>query len=104
MPLDGHWQRVNTPVRALTGRERRIVAAALAVVLAATIALVVAAVSSSTPPPGRGCIAAFVGGATGGVLVSGCGAQARRICAERRHQSDPGSQGIEASCRRAGIG
>lgn len=103
MPLEGHWQRVNTPVRRLTRRERRIVSVAAAVALAATIALVVFALGSSTPAPRPGCIDAIVPGATGGVPVDACGARARRICVAHRSQSDPGSLSIERSCRRAGI-
>lgn len=103
MPLEGHWHRVNTPVRRLTLRERRIVRAALVVVVAATIAIVVASVSSSTAPLRAGCIDAFVPGATGGVEVTACGARARRICRSYATGSDPGSRAIERSCRRAGI-
>ena len=38
MPLEGHWQRVNTPLRETTGRERKIVAVALGLLLVAAIA------------------------------------------------------------------
>jgi len=103
MPLEGHWQRVNTPVRKLTRRELRLVRAALVAVLAATIAIVIVAVSSSTPAPRPGCISAIIPGAMGGVPVDACGARARAICASHADQSDPGSLSIERDCRRAGI-
>jgi hypothetical protein len=103
MPLEGHWQRVNTPVRKLTRRERRLVRAALVLVIIATVAIVVVAASSSTPAPRPGCISAIVPGATGGVPVDACGARARAICRAHAGQSDPGSLSIERSCRRAGI-
>jgi hypothetical protein len=106
MPLEGHWQRVNTPVRKLTRRELRLVRAALVAVVAATIAIVVVAVvavSSSTPAPRPGCISAIIPGAMGGVPVDARGARARAICASHAGQSDPGSLSIERDCRRAGI-
>jgi hypothetical protein len=104
MPLEGHWQRVNTPLRTLTRRERRLVAAAVAVITAATIAVVLLAASASTAPPRPGCIDAIVPGAMGGQPIDACGARARSICRERRAQTDPGSLAVEADCRRAKIG
>ena len=103
MPLEGHWHRLNTPVRRLTLRERRIVRAALVVVVAATIAIVALSLSSSTAPPRAGCIDTFVPGATGGVEVAACGARARHICHSHATAPDPGSRAIERSCRRADI-
>jgi len=103
MPLEGHWQRVNTPLRTLTRRERRLVSAAVALIAAATVALVLLAASASTAPPRPGCIDAIVPGAMGGQPIDACGAAARRLCSERRGQSDPGSLVVEAACRRAKI-
>ena len=103
MPLEGHWNRVNTPVRQLTGRERRIVAGALAFVTALTLAIVLLVATSSTKPPPAGCIDTVVAGVMGGQPVRGCGEQARAICAHHLHGTDPGSHAILADCRRAGI-
>ena len=103
MPLEGHWQRVNTPLRALTRRERRLVSAAAVLIAAAAVALVLLAASASTAPPRPGCIEAIVPGAMGGVPIDACGARARSICHERLGASDPGSLAVEADCRRAKI-
>jgi hypothetical protein len=103
MPLEGHWQRVNTPLRTLTSRERRLVSAAAVLIVAATIALVLFAASAKTAPPRPGCINAIVPGAMGGQPVDACGARARRICRERLGLSDPGSLAVEVDCRRAKI-
>jgi uncharacterized membrane protein len=104
VPLEGHWQRVNTPLRTLTRRERRLVRIAAAVVAAIAVAIVVLAASAGTAPPAAGCISATVPGAMGGVTVDACGARARTICRERAAQTDPGSLAVERDCRRAGIG
>ncbi|HEX4035206.1 MAG TPA: hypothetical protein VHX66_12260 [Solirubrobacteraceae bacterium] len=103
MPLERHWNRVNTPLRQLTVRERRIVSVALAVLIAATLAIVLIAIDSSPKPTPAGCIDTIVPGVMGGQPVRGCGAQGRAICLAHRGHSDPGSQAIVADCRRAGL-
>ena len=103
MPLEGHWGRLNTPVRQLTRRERRIVAAAVAFVLAAAVAIVLVALSSSATPTPSGCIDTIVPGVMGGQPVRACGPRARAICREHLRGTDPGSHAIEAGCRRAGL-
>jgi hypothetical protein len=104
MPLEGHWQRVNMPLRRLTGRERYVAIAALAITVVAVVALVLATVGDSRPAPAPGCIYAIVPGATGATPVDACGARAKRLCATHATLTDPGSQTIEESCRRARIG
>ena len=103
MPLEGHWQRVNTPLRTLTSRERRLVSAAAVLIAAATIVVVLFAASARTAPSRPGCIDAIVPGAMGGQPVDACGARARAICRQRLGLSDPGSLAVEADCRRAKI-
>ncbi|HEY2602654.1 MAG TPA: hypothetical protein VGI67_13940 [Thermoleophilaceae bacterium] len=103
MPLEGHWNRVNTPLRRLTRRERRIVVSALVVTAAFIVALVLATVGDSRPGPKPGCIYAIVPGVMGATPVDQCGAQAKRTCAERAALRDPGSRAITTSCRRAGL-
>jgi hypothetical protein len=103
MPLEGHWNRLNTPLRTLTARERRVVAAAIGLVLATALAIALVAAGSSSKPLRTGCIDAIVPGVMGGQPVQGCGAAARRICHAHLRLSDPGSRAIEASCARAGI-
>jgi hypothetical protein len=104
MPLEGHWQRVNTPLRRLTRRERNVAAAASASTLAVCAALVLATLGGSRPAPAPGCIYAIVPGVMGAAPVDACGARARRICASNASLTDPGARAIEASCRQAGIG
>jgi hypothetical protein len=103
MPLEGHWRRINTPLRRLTARERNVAIAALALILVAVVAIVVATLGNSRPGPAPGCIYAIVAGFTGAEPVDACGARARRICATRTQPGDPGAAAIRESCRKAGL-
>jgi hypothetical protein len=101
MPLEGHWKRVNTPLRGLTRRERRVAMAAAVISVVTVLALVLATVGDSRPGPKPGCIYAIVPGVMGATPVDACGAQAVKTCAEHASMSDPGSKAIRESCRRA---
>jgi hypothetical protein len=72
MPLEGHWQRQNTPVAALPRRDVRALIAGAIVV--AVIALVTAAgaVIGSSPPTTRGCKRVTVAMTTGGAQIERC--------------------------------
>lgn len=103
MPLEGHWRRVNTPLRRLTPRERNIAIAVVAVTIAGVLALILATVDDSRPAPAPGCISAVVAGFTGAEPLEACGARARQICETHAGRTDPRSTAILESCRRAGI-
>lgn len=104
MPLEGHWQRTNTPLRRLTARERNVVAAGLAVTILAILAIVLWSGSGdSHPAPAAGCFRAIVSGRTGGEVVKGCGAEAEEICAHTATFDGPRAETVLASCREAGI-
>ncbi|HZV72716.1 MAG TPA: hypothetical protein VFF79_03285 [Conexibacter sp.] len=103
MPLEGHWQRVNTPLRRVARRERVVAIVGAAIVAVVLLALVLATVGDSRPAPAAGCIYAIVPGVMGATPVDACGADATRICAAHATQLDPGSRAIQASCRRAGL-
>jgi type II secretory pathway component PulM len=103
MPMEGHWGRVNTPLRRLTRRERLV---AIGVGLATVIAIVVlvaATAGTSRPAPGAGCIRAMVAGVMGAQELNLCGVRARHACASHAALTDPVARAIQASCREAGI-
>jgi hypothetical protein len=109
MPLEGHYQKVNTPLRKLTGRELAVLIAVLAVTAIAVVALLFAPAHSerqlirASGQSGR-CIEVFVAGRVGSEPVVGCGAKARQICARAARYDAPRSRTIVEACRRAGIG
>ena len=103
MPLEGHYRRVNTPLRRLGTRERNVAIAAVAVTLVALVVVILATAGDSRPGPAPGCIRVVVAGRVGGEVVAGCGAEARAICARSATFDDPRAQKIVESCREAGI-
>ena len=103
MPLEGHWQRTNTPLRRLTTRERNVVIAGLATTFAVLAVLLLATAGDSQPPPAPGCIAISIAGRTGAELVHGCGREAREICARAATGDDPASHAIVSGCGERGI-
>jgi hypothetical protein len=80
MPLEGHWERVNTPVRKLSERERRLVWIVAALVAVAAIAAVVVAIATSGSSPNAGCVEVEVPGTMGGGVNRTCGEAAAKFC------------------------
>jgi hypothetical protein len=103
MPLEGHFERVNTPLRKLNGRERKALVAGTVVMIVAIAALLLATAGDSRPAPKPGCISVVVAGRVGGEPVNGCGAEAKAICARAANFDDPRAQKIGEVCREAGI-
>ena len=104
MPLEGHWQRTNTPLRRLTVRERKAVTAGLAVTIVAVFAIVVVAGAGDNQlAPAPGCIRALVAGRVGGEVIHACGGEARELCARTATFEGPRADTILAACRESGV-
>lgn len=104
MPLEDHYQRVNTPLRKLTTRERRAVIWGSLVTAIALLALVVATAGSSNhPAPARGCIRPTIAGRTGGEVQNACGAQAVALCNRAASTEGPWAEAVLSDCRARGI-
>lgn len=84
MPLEGHWQRVNTPLRETTGRERLLVRALLAVLGIAVVAAIIVAIATSGGSNGggtaEGCVRVDVPSTMGGSTIHACGSRAAEFC------------------------
>jgi hypothetical protein len=91
--------------RALTARERGFVMTGVAVALVLVV-VIVAAVSTSSPTSGHGCVYVTITSSTGALTLQGCGARARRICADV-HVPGAYSGGtlvqVIDECRKAGV-
>jgi hypothetical protein len=98
MPLEGHFQRVNTPLRRLTKRERNVVISGVFVTFVALAALILATSGASQPPPAPGCIRVAVAGRTGAELIQACGMEARELCARSVGRPEPQYRAIAAGC------
>ena len=96
MPVEGQWQRANTP---LSRRDKRLLVAlaALAVAGAITVGVVFATRSSSLPE--AGCISVDVPSTMGGARLRNCGRAAHRFC----HTQGPRDARIAAACRKQGF-
>jgi hypothetical protein len=102
-PLQGHWERVNTPLRETTGRERRIVAIAVALLAAAAIVGVIVAVGSSSPGTPAGCIRIEVPSTMGSSASNICGDKAiSSFCHGAPANSAPLDATALPKCRAAG--
>jgi hypothetical protein len=102
VPLEGHWQRVNTPLRETTGRERKIVAVAAGLLLVAAIAGVIVAIGSSNPSTPAGCIRVEVPSTMGASASTLCGERAASFCRSPAANSPPLNQTALPKCRDAG--
>jgi hypothetical protein len=103
MPLEGHWQTVNTPLRRLTARERNVAIVAMAITVVAVLGLLLIPRDEGRTQAAAGCIYTVVAGRTGGEPVHGCGAEAEAICAHAAQFDDPRAHTIVAECRSQGV-
>ena len=103
MPLEGHWERVNTPLRETTPRERllvRVLVAALG--LAAITAIIVVIVTSGGSGTAAGCVKVDVPSTMGGSAINACGEDAKTFCrGPLAHSSALRGRALPA-CRDAG--
>jgi len=108
MPMEGHWERLNTPVRETTSREKLLVRVLLAVVAAAALATVVVAIATSDngtsgSPLAPGCIRVEVPSTMGGSASDLCGNTAREFCTSRAANTEPLEHTALPKCRAAGL-
>lgn len=109
MPLEGHYQRVNTPLRKLGKREITVLLVVGAITLVAILALLFVPGSTDNPlleganEPGSGCIEVAVAGRVGSEPVTGCGAKAVEVCSRAAEFNNPRAETIGAACLNAGV-
>jgi hypothetical protein len=103
MPLEGHWQRQNTPLRRLSRREGRTLAIVATIVLLAAAGVVYAVVNQGTTAARAGCIELTAASTTGGATLRYCGRDAAELCRSQAGRSGPVARSAQAACRRAHI-
>lgn len=109
MPLEGHYTRVNTPLRRLSRRERVVLAVGLAITAVAVLALLFLPAHNDRPllegrgGDGAGCIEIAVAGRVGAEPIVGCGRRAERLCARAAGFDGPRPEAIVSACREAGV-
>jgi hypothetical protein len=100
MPLEGHYERQNTPPYKLSSREVKAAAIALVVTVGAMLAVVFFTVGDSNPATAKGCIKVPVAGIVGAETISGCGQEAVDKCQHAARFSGARAETIVAECRK----
>jgi hypothetical protein len=103
MPLEGHYGRVNTPLRQLTPRERRVAIWGGLATAAVILALILATAGDTQPGPAPGCIRAPIAGRTGAELISACGSEAERVCRRAYGSEERWAESVAEACQEARI-
>ena len=102
MPLEGHWERQQAPLRLPTTRGGWALFAMAVVLIAATVALLAYVVldGSSSKRPAAGCVEVTSGSSTGGATIHACGRDAERLCRGSAHQDTPLARALRSQCGR----
>jgi hypothetical protein len=107
MPLEGHYQRVNTPLRKLSGREIKVLVIGTIVTMVVCLGLIFIPSSNGgaiiQDKAGRSCVEVFVAGRVGSEPVVGCGQKAVEICRRASGYDDPRAHTIIDACLAEGI-
>jgi hypothetical protein len=99
VPVEGHWERQQTPLRRLGRRERRLLWVFVAVLVAATVAIALAAALHKATPVPAGCIQVTGPSTLGAAIYRECGTAATRWCREEAGRTDPLARAVQARCR-----
>ncbi|MBV9213622.1 MAG: hypothetical protein JOZ25_08250 [Actinobacteria bacterium] len=100
MPLEGHWERQQTPLRWPGGRRGRVVASCLVALAIATVALLVLAAAGrlDTRHASAGCIDVTGPSTTGAGTIHACGDTAVRTCRLAQRERGPATPSLRARC------
>ena len=101
--LEGHWQKVNTPLRETTQRERLLVRGSIALGAIAAVILVIVAIGSSSRSTPAGCIHVELPSTMGGSVSDLCGNTAREFCQSTAAHTEPLNHTALPKCRDAGF-
>ena len=77
MPVEGHWERANTPLRA---RDRRVLVVVAVVTVLTLAGLGIAYALGPAARSNAGCVVVDVPSTMGGATVRNCGAAAHEFC------------------------
>src|SRR5947209_165683 len=102
MPLEGHWKRLQTPLRRTTRREARLIAAAAGFLAVTVVIVLYVALQSGSSAAGPGCIKVTAASSTGGATLHACGQAAARWCRSAAVRHDALARSVREECRGAG--
>jgi hypothetical protein len=102
VPLERHWERVHTPLRATARRELRALVIVTSVLVVAVVGLLFATLRGGSPQAQSGCVRLTIPSTTGGATLNACGETAARWCRSIAGRDDALSRRAMEHCRRAG--
>jgi hypothetical protein len=101
MPLEGHYERQNTPLYKLSAREIRVAVGIIAVTLVTIVGMVAfTGTSNSNPAPALGCINPTVAGIVGAETLNRCGQEAVETCSHAAEYTGARAETIVAACEK----
>jgi hypothetical protein len=77
MPVEGHWERMNVPLRP---RDRLVLVVAGGLAVVVTVIAVVFALTRGAAHSGAGCVTVGFASTMGGASMHSCGPAAHRLC------------------------
>lgn len=72
MPLEGHWERQQAPLRTLSVKEKRVLLIGAVLAVALLLSVVLGALANVSPSVSNGCHREVVATSTGGASVERC--------------------------------
>jgi hypothetical protein len=103
VPLERHWQRVQTPLGSTPRRELRALVVVTAVlVIAVAVVLFFTIFRGGSSEAGPGCIKLTAASSTGAVTLNACGSDAARWCRTVADRRDTFARQVKERCRSAG--
>jgi hypothetical protein len=99
VPVEGQWERQQTPLRRLGRRERRLLRAFVVLLLAATVAVALFAALHKPAPVPADCIQVTGPSTLGAAVYRECGVAAVRWCREEAGKQGPLARAVQARCR-----
>jgi hypothetical protein len=104
MPLEGHYERQNTPLYKLSSREIKVGVGIVVVTLVTIVAMVAfTGTSNSNPAPAIGCINPTVAGIVGAETINACGQEAVDICTHASEYTGARAETIVDNCEQQAV-
>ncbi len=104
MPLEGHYERQNTPLYKLSPREIKVAIGIVAVTVVTIVAMVAfLGTSNSNPAPATGCINPTVAGIVGAETINACGQEAVDICSHASEYTGARAETIVGDCEQQAV-
>ena len=104
MPLEGHYERQNTPLYKLSKREIWVAASIVVVTIVTVVAITAfSGASNSNPAPAVGCINPTVAGIVGAETINACGQEAVDICTHASEYTGARAETIVGNCEKQAV-